>query len=176
MAEAPRRVSWKVALVAAIAIELLGGASGWLSNSGYGNPWFDHLIKPTFMPPGWAFGVVWPILYALMGIALAIIIAQPPSPRRQAALTLFLIQLLLNFAWSPIFFAGHDIRLAKVIIFAITAIAAAAAGQFLRLRKPAGLLLIPYLAWLIFATMLNVTIENLNPGAGHSLLVRNSWG
>lgn len=176
MAEAVRPASWKVATVAVIAIELLGGASGWLSNSGYGNPWFDGLLKPSFMPPGWAFGVVWPILYALMGIAVAMIIAEPPSPRRQAALTLFFIQLALNFAWSPIFFAGHDIRLAKVIIFAMTAVAAAAAGQFLRLRKPAGLLLIPYLAWLIFATMLNVTIEKLNPGASHSLLVRDSWG
>ena len=176
MAEAVRPASWKVAAVAVIAIEFLGGASGWLSNSGYGNPWFDGLLKPSFMPPGWAFGVVWPILYALMGIAVAMIIAEPPSPRRQAALTLFFIQLALNFAWSPIFFAGHDIRLAKVIIFAMTAVAAAAAGQFLRLRKPAGLLLIPYLAWLIFATMLNVTIEKLNPGASHSLLVRDSWG
>jgi len=176
MAETTRLVSWKVAILAVIAIELLGGLSGWLSNSGYGNGWFDGLVKPTFMPPGWAFGVVWPILYALMGISLAIIIAEPPSPRRQAALTLFFVQLVLNFAWSPIFFAAHDIRLAKVIIFVMTAVAAAAAGQFLRLRKPAGLLLIPYLAWLIFATMLNVTIEQLNPGASHSLLVRNSWG
>src|SRR5438309_7570373 len=176
MAETTRRVSWKVAILAVIAIELLGGLSGWLSNSGYGNGWFDGLAEPTFMPPGWAFGVVWPILYALMGIALAIIVAEPPSPRRQAALTLFFAQLVLNFAWSPIFFAAHDIRLAKVIIFAMTALAAAAAGQFLRLRKPAGLLLIPYLAWLIFATMLNVAIEQLNPGASHSLLVRNSWG
>ena len=171
-----RANTWKIAIASVVAIELLGGASGWLSNSGYGNPWFDGLLKPSFMPPGWAFGVVWPILYALMGIAVAMIIAEPPTPRRQAALTLFFIQLALNFAWSPIFFAGHDIRLAKVIIFAMTAVAAAAAGQFLRLRKPAGLLLIPYLAWLIFATMLNVTIEKLNPGASHSLLVRDSWG
>jgi tryptophan-rich sensory protein len=128
------------------------------------------------MPPGWTFGVVWPILYALMGIAVAMIIAEPPSPRRQAALTLFVIQLVLNFAWSPIFFAGHDIRLAKIIIFVMTAVAAAAAGQFLRLRKAAGLLMIPYIAWLVFATTLNATIEDLNPGVGHSLLVRNSWG
>jgi tryptophan-rich sensory protein len=168
--------SWKVALAAVILIELVGGASGWLSNSGYGNPWFDALQKPPFMPPGWTFGVVWPILYALMGIAVAMIIAEPPSPRRQAALTLFVIQLVLNFAWSPIFFAGHDIRLAKIIIFVMTAVAAAAAGQFLRLRKAAGLLMIPYLAWLVFATTLNATIEDLNPGVGHSLLVRNSWG
>ncbi|HEV2596628.1 MAG TPA: TspO/MBR family protein [Sphingomicrobium sp.] len=170
MAERVRTASgWKIGLVAVVLIEILGGASGWLSNSGYSNPWFDALRKPPFMPPGWTFGLVWPILYALMGIALAMVIAVPPSPRRQAALTLFFIQLALNFAWSPIFFAGHDIRLAKIVIFVMTAVAAAAAGQFLRLRKAAGLLLIPYLAWLVFATVLNATIEELNPGASHSL-------
>ena len=92
MTEARREKWWKIAVVAVIAIELLGGASGWLSNSGYGNAWFDALQKPSFMPPGWVFGVVWPILYALLGIALAMIQAEPSSPRRQAALTLFFIQ------------------------------------------------------------------------------------
>jgi translocator protein len=161
-----QRSWWKIAVVAVIVIELLGGLSGWLSNSGYGNAWFAALQKPSFMPPGWLFGVVWPILYALLGIALAMILVEPPSPRRQAALTLFFIQLVLNFAWSPIFFAAHDITTAKIVIFVMTATAAAAAGQFLRLRRPAGLLMVPYLAWLIFASMLNSTIEQLNPGAG----------
>ena len=161
---------WKTAVLAVIAIELLGGASGWLSNSGYGNGWFDSLQKPPFMPPGWTFGVVWPILYALLGIAVAMVLAEPPSPRRQVALTLFLVQLALNFAWSPIFFTGHDIGLAKIVIFVMTVIAAAAAGQFLRLRSVAGLLLVPYLVWLIFAASLDSTIESLNPGAGTSLL------
>jgi benzodiazapine receptor len=161
---------WKTAVVCVVAIELLGGLSGWLSNSGYGNGWFDGLDKPNFMPPGWAFGVVWPILYALLGIAVAMILAEPPSPRRKTALTLFFIQLALNFAWSPIFFAGHDIRLANVVIFAMAALAAAAAGQFVRIRTIAGVLMVPYLAWLIFAATLNSTIGNLNPGAGTSLL------
>jgi len=171
MAEVIRRDGWwKTALVCVVAIELLGGLSGWLSNSGYGNGWFDGLDKPNFMPPGWAFGVVWPILYALLGIAVAMILAEPPSPRRKTALTLFFIQLALNFAWSPIFFAGHDIRLANVVIFAMAALAAAAAGQFVRIRTIAGVLMVPYLAWLIFAATLNATIGNLNPGAGTSLL------
>jgi benzodiazapine receptor len=173
MAEQARSANWwKIGLAAVVLIEVLGGASAWLSNSGYANSWFEALRKPPFMPPGWMFAVVWPILYALMGISVAMVITVPPSPRRQAALTLFFIQLALNFAWSPIFFAAHDIRIAKIIIFVMTGVAAAAAGQFLRLRKPAGLLLIPYLAWLIFATVLNGTIEDLNPGAGHSLLSR----
>ena len=165
-----QRSWWKLAVVTVIAIELLGGLSGWLSNSGYGNGWFDALQKPSFMPPGWAFGIVWPILYALLGIALAMILAEPPSPRRRVALVLFFAQLALNFAWSPIFFAGHDISLAKIVIFIMAATAAAAAGQFLRLRRAAGLLMVPYLAWLVFAATLNAAIEQLNPGAGTSLL------
>jgi tryptophan-rich sensory protein len=171
MAEAAAtRPWWKAAVVAVIAIELLGGLSGWLSNSGYGNGWFDSLHKPSFMPPGAAFGIVWPILYAMLGIALALVLAEPPSPRRKTALILFFVQLALNFAWSPIFFAGHDIQLAKIVIFVMAAVAAAAAGQFLRIRRAAGLLMVPYLAWLVFAATLNATIEQLNPGAGTSLL------
>ena len=163
--------SWsRIAILTAPAIVLLGSASGWLSNSGYGNAWFDALQKPFFMPPGWLFGVVWPVLYILMGVALAMILAEPPSPRRRKALILFFVQLALNFAWSPIFFAAHDITLAKYVIFVMAVIAAGAAGQLMRLRKAAGLLLVPYLAWLIFAAALNSAIEDLNPGAGISLL------
>src|SRR6476661_9406307 len=118
MAETVQRWSWwKIALIFVVGIELLGGASGWLSNSGYGNDWFDALRKPSFMPPGWLFGVVWPILYALLGIALGRILSEPPSDQRRFALILFFAQLVLNFLWSPIFFAGHDIGLAKYVIF-----------------------------------------------------------
>ena len=171
MAEAAGPRSWsRIALVTAPAMVLAGTASGWLSGSGYGNPWFAALEKPFFMPPGWVFGVVWPVLYLLLGVALAMVLGEPDSPRRRTALTLFFVQLALNFAWSPIFFAAHDITLAKYVIFVMAVIAAAAAGQFMRLRRAAGLLLIPYLAWLIFAAMLNSVIESLNPGAGSPLL------
>ncbi len=171
MAESTARNDWrKTAILTVIGIELFGGASGWISNSGFGNHWFDALQKPFFMPPGWTFGVVWPILYALLGLAVAMVLSEPPSPRRRLALILFLLQLVLNFIWSPIFFAGHDIALAKWVIFLMAILAAAAAGQFLRIRKAAGLLMVPYLAWLVFAATLNITIEAMNPGAGSSLL------
>ena len=171
MAEAvTSRDWWKIALITVPSIVLAGSASGWLSGSGYGNPWFAGLTKPPFMPPGWVFGAAWTTLYTLLGLALAMILAGPPSDRRKNALVLFFAQLALNFAWSPIFFAGHDITFAKLEIFVMAAIAAAAAGQFWRIRPLAGTLMIPYLAWLIFAAMLTAAIENLNPEAGRSLL------
>ena len=173
MAEATttgHRREWsKYALITVPAIVLLGWASGRLSGSGYGNPWFDALIKPTFMPPGWMFGAAWTFLYILLGLALALILARPPSDRRRTALVLFFAQLALNYAWSPIFFAGHDIKLAAMVIFVMAITAAIAARQFYRLRPLAGLLMTPYLAWLCFAAALNTAIDRLNPGAGQSL-------
>ena len=165
MAEtAERREWWKYALITVPVIVLAGSASGWLSNSGYGNPWFDGLTKPFFMPPGWVFGVVWPILYTLLGLALALILAEPPSDRRRNALILFFAQLAINFAWSPVFFAAHAIQAALGMIVVMAGFAAFAAGQFRRIRPLAGLLMLPYLLWLCFAAALNSAIGNLNPG------------
>ena len=166
MAEtAERQEWWRYALVTVPAIVLLGSLSGWLSNSGYSNPWFDGLEKPFFMPPGWTFGVVWPILYVLLGIAVALILTEPPSPARQKALALFFVQLALNYAWSPVFFAAHAVKLALMIIFVMAAVAAMTAGQFWRMRRVAGALMLPYLVWLCFAAALNAGIDKLNPGA-----------
>jgi benzodiazapine receptor len=165
MAEASRREWWKTALVTVPAIVLLGSLSGFLSNSGYGNSWFDNLIKPFFMPPGWVFGIVWPILYAFLGVALALVLAEPPTQRRRSALILFFAQLALNFAWSPVFFAAHAIQPALVIIVVMVGLAALAASQFRQIRLLAGLLMLPYLLWLCFAAALNSAIGTLNPTA-----------
>jgi tryptophan-rich sensory protein len=165
-----RRPWTRIALITVPAIVILGSASGWLSGSGYGNEWFAGLTKPSFMPPGPAFGIVWPLLYAMLGVALAMILAEPPSPERRAGLVAFFAQLALNFAWSPLFFALHDIELAKYVIMLMALIAGVTAGAFWRMRRVAGMLLIPYLAWLVFAAMLNSAIQQLNPGAGTALL------
>ena len=171
MAEAAaQREWWKNALVTVPAVVILGSASGWLSNSGYSNDWFDGLAKPFFMPPGWAFGVVWPILYVCLGLSLALVLAEPPSEGRRKGLVLFYVQLALNYAWSPIFFAAHEIQIALVTIVVMTGAAAMAAGQFFRIRALAGVLMVPYLAWLCFAAALNAAIGRLNPGATSSLL------
>ncbi|HET6940903.1 MAG TPA: TspO/MBR family protein [Sphingomicrobium sp.] len=165
MAEAKGREWWKTALVTVPAIILLGSLSGLVSNSGYGNSWFDGLIKPFFMPPGWVFGVVWPILYALLGVALALVLAEPPTARRRGALILFFAQLALNFAWSPVFFAAHAIQPALAIIVVMVGLAALSASQFRQICLLAGLLMLPYLLWLCFAAALNSAIGTLNPTA-----------
>lgn len=157
---------WRYALITVPAFVLLGSFSGWISNSGNENLWFQSLEKPFFMPPGWAFGVAWTILYILLGLALALILAAPESPARRHGLILFFLQMLLNYAWSPLFFAAHAIKPALVTIVVMVAIAAMAARQFWQIRRVAGALMLPYLAWLCFAAALNAAIDRLNPGAG----------
>jgi tryptophan-rich sensory protein len=116
------------------------------------------------MPPGWAFGVAWSLLYVLIGIAVAMIWAAAPSRARSAGLALFAVQLLLNFSWSPLFFGLHQIVPALVILVAILALSVATTAAFARVRPAAAWLMAPYLAWLCFATFLNFEIWRLNPG------------
>ena len=162
---APKAGLWRIAAPAIVAIVALGSLSGFLSNSGYSNDWFAALEKPGFMPPGWMFGAVWTTLYALMGVALALVWTAEASGERSAALRLFFLQLLVNFAWSPIFFGARMIEVGLVTILIMFALAAATAWRFGRIRPLAGWLLVPYLAWLCVATALNFEIGRLNPGA-----------
>jgi tryptophan-rich sensory protein len=155
----------RYALVTIPAILLLGTISGRAANSGYGNPWFDALVKPELMPPGAVFGIAWTILYILLGLSLAIILHARGARGRGIALSLFAVQMLLNYAWSPVFFAMHRTGTALVIIVAMLVLTFVTAYLFAKIRKPAGLLLIPYLAWLSFAAFLNYEIIRLNPGA-----------
>lgn len=147
------------------AIVLLGFLSGRLANSGYGNRWFDALEKPALMPPGWLFGVAWTILYILMGLALAIVLHARGAKGRGPAIVLFLVQLLMNLAWSPLFFRAHQVGSALMLILALIVIVAITIWLFGRIRRVAGLLLLPYLAWLAFASFLNYEIGRLNPDA-----------
>ncbi|WP_157219310.1 TspO/MBR family protein [Flavisphingomonas formosensis] len=144
---------------------LIGIGSGRLANSGYGNPWFAMLVKPAMTPPGWVFGLVWTILYVMMGLALAIILNARRAPGRGVAIAVFLIQLLLNFAWSPLFFAAHKVTAALALLLLLIVLAGCAIGLFWRIRASAGLLLIPYFFWLCFAAMLTFQIDKLNPDA-----------
>jgi tryptophan-rich sensory protein len=159
------RPVWKLALLTVPGIVVVGILMGAISNSGFENGWYAALQKPSFQPPSWAFGVVWTILYALMGIALAMILAQPSSGRRNSALLLFFVQLALNFSWSPLFFGARMIDVALVVLVVMLALAIATTVRFFSIRQVAGILLIPYLAWLCLATALNYETGRLNPGA-----------
>lgn len=161
---------WKIALVTAPVIVGLGSLVGYFSNSGFGNPWFDGTVKPSFMPPGWVFGVTWTVLYTLMGIALAIVLASPDSSPRRRGIALFAAQLALNYAWSPIFFGAGAIDWAFLVIMAMNVLVTCTCLAFWRVKRVAGLLLLPYLAWLCLATALNHEIGRLNPGADRAPL------
>ena len=156
---------WKKALITVPAIVIVGFLMGIVSNSGFANGWYADLAKPSFQPPGWAFGAVWTTLYTMMGIALAVVLDAPPSAERSRGLFLFGAQLVLNFAWSPIFFGAHRIDLALVVILVTSALVTAAIISFWRIRPLAAALLLPYLAWLCLATVLNHETGRLNPGA-----------
>ena len=156
---------WKIAIITIPAIVLVGSLMGYLSNSGFENGWYAGLRKPSFQPPGWMFGVVWTILYTLLGLALALVLREPPSKRRRDALWLFGGQLALNFAWSPIFFGLQMIEIALVVLIAMLVLALAAARYFRGLRHVSGWLMLPYLLWLCLAVALNYETGRLNPGA-----------
>ena len=156
---------WKKALITVPLIVIIGSLMGYFSNSGFSNDWYAQLQKPSFQPPSWAFGAVWTTLYTMMGIALAAILNEPDSGARRAALSLFGVQLGLNFGWSPIFFGARMIDLALVVIILMLIFALATARAFRNIRKVAGYLLIPYLLWLCLATALNYETGRLNPGA-----------
>ncbi|HEX2762397.1 MAG TPA: TspO/MBR family protein [Allosphingosinicella sp.] len=153
------------ALVTVPAILLLGTISGGVAGSGYGNPWFDALAKPTSLPPGWAFGAVWTILYILLGLSLAMLLHARGARGRGRALALFGLQLALNFAWPPVFFAFHKVGVALGLLAAMIVFTAATAALFWRIRRAAALLLLPYLAWLCFAEYLTLEIARMNPDA-----------
>ena len=155
----------RYALFTVPAVLLLGTLSGKMAGSGYGNPWFDALAKPDQMPEGWVFGAAWTILYILLGLSLALVLHARGARGRGLALTLFGIQLLLNYLWSPIFFAWHQVGTAFWVVVAMILLTAATAFLFWRIRRAAAFLLLPYLAWIAFAAWLTWDISRLNPGA-----------
>ncbi len=124
--------------------------------------WYQNLVKPPFTPPSTYFPIAWSILYTLMTISFFIIFSKPNSKDKHTAVTLFIIQLILNFTWSYIFFEIKSIEFAliDVILLLITLIYTII--YFFKLSKIATLLLIPYLLQVIFALYLNSALLILN--------------
>lgn len=156
-------VRWALLLVPAVL--LAGFLSGQLAGSGPGNPWFASLAKPSTFPPPATFGIVWSILYVLMGLAFALVCSAWGARGRGAAIAAFLVQLALNLAWSPLFFGAHQISGALVLIAVLILAVLVTIWLFWRIRPIAGALLLPYLAWAIFAAFLNWQFLELNPQA-----------
>jgi benzodiazapine receptor len=125
--------------------------------------WYSALNKPFFAPPNWIFGPVWTLLYFLMGIAFYLIWKQGWQKRKvKTAGMFFLAQIGLNFIWTPIFFGLRAPLLGLIIITALWLLIVMTMQQFFPLSKVACYLLIPYLLWVSFATLLNAAIVVLN--------------
>ncbi len=124
--------------------------------------WYAALAKPGFNPPNQLFGPVWTLLYALMAIAAWLVWKTPDSPGRRSGLLSFALQMLLNFAWSFLFFREHRLALAFAEILLLWLTILVTMVLFFRRSKPAGWMLSPYLAWVAFAALLNFAIWQRN--------------
>ena len=125
-------------------------------------PWYFELIKPPLTPPNWVFAPVWTLLYLGMAVAAWRVWRTGEGPDRRRALMLFVLQLLVNGFWSYLFFGRHEIGAALVDIAALVLLLAVTATRFWRIDKPASTLLWPYLAWVSFASYLNLGLWLLN--------------
>ena len=123
--------------------------------------WYVSLNKPFFSPPNWLFAPVWTILYLMMGYA-SYIISQSKSKMKPVALKFYWLQLLANFFWSIIFFGMKNPTLALLEIIVLWILIYKTKILFLKVSKTAGYLLIPYLLWVSFASVLNLSIVFLN--------------
>jgi tryptophan-rich sensory protein len=153
---------WALFLVPTIA--LLGFLSGQIGGTS-DSAWFSALEKPATFPPPATFGIVWTVLYAMMGVALALVCAAWGARFRGPAIAAFVVQLLVNLAWSPVFFGAHQITTALAVLLALDIAVIITIALFWRVRRLAAWLLAPYLAWILFATLLNWQFLELNPGA-----------
>ena len=146
--------------VISISISLgVGLLSGWLIRNNV--DLYETLRLPPLEPPGWLFGVVWPILYILMGIGAAMI-AQTDKFKGENALTVYGTQLFFNFFWSIIFFNLQAFLFSFIWLVILFVLVAYMIYEFYKIKPFAAYLQIPYLVWLLFAGYLNLSIYLLN--------------
>lgn len=124
--------------------------------------WYNSLNKPFFTPPNWIFAPIWGVLYFLMFMAFWIMIYSNNNISKRPAIIFFIIQLILNFLWSPVFFYFHNIQLALIIILLLIIFLLLTIKSFFKISKFSGYLLVPYLIWIIFALYLNFEFMMLN--------------
>jgi len=124
--------------------------------------WYAQLRKPAWNPPGWIFGPVWTALYTMMAVAAWLVWRRGGFAVQRVPLGLFLLQLLFNALWSPLFFGLHNPALAFAEIVLLWLALLATIVAFGKVQRGAGILLLPYLAWVSFAAVLNFTLWQLN--------------
>lgn len=149
-------VGWVVLCLGVAAL------SGWATVEGV-RTWYPTIAKPSWTPPSWLFGPVWTALYAAMGVAAWRVWRIGGIRAASGALGLFVVQLAVNGLWSPIFFAWHRLGLATLDIGLLWLLILATIAAFRRHDRVAALLLVPYLAWVTFASALTFAIWRLNP-------------
>lgn len=151
-------------LIGSVVLCFIAAALGSLVTITGTDSWFmTELIKPEWQPPSYLFGPVWTVLYLLMGIALALILAQGAERREvRVAAGVFGVQLVLNVLWSYLFFGWQMIGAAAVEIILLWIVIGVTMYLFYRIRPTAAYLLIPYIAWVTFAAVLTATIWTLN--------------
>ena len=150
-------------LIISLLIPLVTGFVSGFFTSGGVKGWYATANKPSFNPPAWIFAPVWTLLYILMGIALYLVWkSNPPKQLKKTAIVLFAVQLALNFCWSFIFFYFQQTGWAFVEIIAMWLMIQLTIIYFGKISRTAAWLLIPYLAWVSFAALLNYSIWQLN--------------
>lgn len=145
-------------LIAIVIVTFCAPAVGAFSPPG---AWYAALEKPSWTPPAWLFGPVWTALYLLMALAAWMVWRRVGWGK---ALGWYAIQLGLNAAWTPLFFGAHAIAIGLGVILALWLAIIATATSFANVHRTAGLMLLPYLAWVTFASALNFALWRLNGG------------
>jgi len=149
-------------LLISILIVFSFGFIGSLFTTSSITNWYAFINKPLFSPPNWIFGPVWTLLYILMGVSAFLIWQKRDNLKTKPALIFYGIQLILNALWSIIFFGMHNPGLALLEIVILWLFILITLIKFYKINKTAGLLFIPYLAWVSFASILNYAIWMLN--------------
>lgn len=152
---------WRPYIISALIAMAVGGLSALLSMDGM-EAYSTSVVKPPLTPPGWIFGVVWSVLYALMGISAAKIWLSGNSEAKGKGLNLYVAQLIVNFFWSLIFFNAQAYGFALVWLLLLWVLVLLMILQFAKVDKKAAYLQIPYLIWLTFAVYLNFGVWVLN--------------
>ncbi len=152
-------------LIGLIVCLIVSFIPGWFGAQFTPGQWYSTIAKPSWTPPGYIFGPVWTLLYILMGIAAWLVWRQAGFAAARLALLIFIGQLILNGLWSLIFFGWHRPGWAFVDIIALWLMIVVTMIAFWRHSTAAGILFIPYLAWVSFASALNFSIWQLNRGA-----------